>query len=371
MSNRFVQRISRRTVLGTGLFLGTSWALKACNTASVPGGTTPAESPTAGAGGQIVTGSFPGTTEALFREYASLFNQSGKGQLSIVPLLAFEQVARLKAAPDNPPFDVVILDDGQTDIAFKEGLLQPLPADKITNLSNVDPLFINDKGLAPTFYMQGVVIGYNPERIKTPPSSWQALLDPNLDGQIGLVSMNSILGTSFMVELGKLQGGSESDIEPAFAALKQMLPKLGGVAANPGALSTLFQQGEVDIAPIWHNDALALKAKGVPIEWAVPETGMTGARYSLNVVSKPKSGLDSAAAFVDMALSKEAQTMLASSPYYYVPSDKTVSLAAAITEKIGAKNATEFMKQVNILDWQTINQQRAAWIERFNKEVSA
>jgi putative spermidine/putrescine transport system substrate-binding protein len=369
MSNRSMQRMSRRTVLGAGLFLGTSWALKACN-ATAPGGASQTGSPTAG-GGQLITGSFPGTTEALFREYAPLFSQMGKGQLSIVPLLAFEQVARLKAAPDNPPFDVVFLDDGQTDIAFKEGLIQKFPADKITNLGNIDPLFIDAKGLAPIFYMQGAVIGYNPERIKTPPTSWQALLDPNLDGRIGLVSMNSILGTSFMVELGKLQGGTESEIEPAFTALKQMLPKLGGVAANPGALSTLFQQGEVDIAPIWHNDALALKAKGMPIEWAVPESGMVGARYSLNIVSKPTAGLEVAAAFVDMVLGKEAQTMLARSPYYYGPSDKTVSLAPAITEKIGAKNATEFMKRANILDWQTINQQRSAWIERFNQEVSA
>jgi putative spermidine/putrescine transport system substrate-binding protein len=371
MSNQFIQRMSRRSVLGAGLFIGTSWALKACNTTATSGGTQ-AESPTAGAaGGQIITGSFPGTTEALFREYAPLFNQTGKGQLSIVPLLAFEQVARLKASPDNPPFDVVFLDDGQTDIAFKEGLLQKFPADKIQNLANIDPVFLDPKGLAPIFYMQGVVIGYNPERIKTPPTSWQVLLDPNLDGQVGLVSMNSILGTSFMVELGKVQGGSESNVEPAFAALKQILPKLGGVAANPGALSTLFQQGEVDIAPMWHNDALALKAKGVPVEWSVPESGMIGARYSLNIVSKPQAGLDAAAAFIDMALGKEAQTMLASSPYYYGPSDKTIPLDAAITEKIGAKTATDFMKRVNILDWQTINQQRSAWIERFNKEVSA
>lgn len=122
---------------------------------------------------------------------------------------------------------------------------------------------------------------------------------------------------------------------------------------------------------MWHNDALSLKTKGVPIEWAVPETGMIAARYSLNVVSKPKAGLEGAAAFIDMALGKEAQTILSSSPYYYVPADKTIPLAAGITEKIGAKNATEFMKQANILDWKTINQQRSAWIERFNKEVSA
>lgn len=370
MSDRFVQRMSRRTVLGAGLFVGTSWALKACTAATAPGGTTQASAPDSSSNGQVITASFPGTTENLFRDkLAPLFSQTGKGQLSVVPLLAFEQVARLKASPDNPPFDVVFLDDGQTDIALKAGLIQPFPADRSQSFSNVDSSFLSKEGLAPIFYMQGAVIGYNPERIKTPPKSWEAMLDPNLDGRLGLVSMNSILGTSFMVEMAKLKGGSESNIEAAFAALKQMLPKVGGVAANPGALSTLFQQGEVDIAPMWHNDVLSLKAKGVPVEWVVPESGMISARYSLNIVGKPKSGVDAAAAYIETAMGKEAQTILAASPFYFGPADKTVSLDAAITEKIGAKTSPEFMQKANVLDWATINQQRSTWIERFNKEV--
>lgn len=371
MSNRFMQQMSRRAVLGTGLFVGTSWALKSCAAATAPSGTTASTSTSSsGEGGLVITASFPGTTENLFRDkLGPLFSQTGKGQLNVVPLLAFEQVARLKAAPNNPPFDVAFLDDGQLDIAQKAGLIQPFPADRSKNFTNIDQSFLNAQGFAPIFYMQGMVIGYNPERIKTPPKSWEAMLDPNLDGRIGLVSMNSILGTSFMVGMGKAKGGSESNIEPAFAALKQILSKVGGVAANPGALATLFQQGEADIAPMWHNDVLSLKAKGVPVEWVVPDSGMIGARYSLNLVSKPKSSIDAAAAYIETALGKEAQTALADSPFYFGPSDKTVPLNAAITEKTGARTSPEFMKQVNVLNWQQINEQRSTWIERFNKEV--
>ncbi len=371
MSHRSMQRMSRRTVLGAGLFMGTGFALKACTAATAPNPSPQAESPAAPAGGgQLVTASFPGVNETLFRDkYAPLFNQAGKGELTVVPLLAFEQVARLKASPTNPPFDVVFLDDGQTSIALKEGLIQPFPTDKLSNLANIESSFLSKQGLAPIFYVQGIVIGYNPERVKTPPKSWQAMLDPNLDGRVGLVSMNSILGTSFMVELGKVNGGSESNIDPAFAALKQILPKVGGVAANPGALATLFQQGEVDIAPMWHSDVLTLKAKGVPVDWVVPESGMIGARYSFNIVKNPKASLETAIAYIDMVLSKEAQTIVAGSPYYFGPSDKTIPLAAGITEKIGATSSTEFMKKVNVLDWSQINDQRPAWIERFNKEV--
>jgi len=45
-----------------------------------------------------------------------------------------------------------------------------------------------------------------------------------------------------------MNGGSESNIEPGFKALNDLKPNLAAVAANPGALATLFQQGQVDIS---------------------------------------------------------------------------------------------------------------------------
>jgi putative spermidine/putrescine transport system substrate-binding protein len=46
-----------------------------------------------------------------------------------------------------------------------------------------------------------------------------------------------------------MHGGSESNVEPGFAALQQLKPNLSAVAANPGALAALYQQGQVDISP--------------------------------------------------------------------------------------------------------------------------
>ncbi|PSB19057.1 ABC transporter substrate-binding protein [filamentous cyanobacterium CCP1] len=373
MMSRSTQRITRRAVLGTGLFLGTSWALKSC--ASAPNGDATADggesSPEGGAtAGELVVASFPGTTDSLYREkLAAIVDQETGIKVSAIPLLAFEQVARLKASPDNPPFDVVILDDGQNDIALREGLIQAFPADKSQNLADVEPSFIDSQGLAPIFYAQGAVLGYNPERITTPPTSWDALFDPNLGGRIGLVSMNSVLGTSFMVELAKLRGGSESEIEPAFVALREILSNVNGVAANPGALLTLFQQGEIDIAPMWHNDVMNLKARGLPIEMGLPESGIIAARYSLNVVSQPVAGIDRAVAYVDTMLGKAAQSAVVGDPYFYIPANSAAEFPAEFEEIMGVSSIADFMAKANTLDWATINQQRSAWIEQFNREI--
>lgn len=370
MDRRFVNRLSRRSVLGAGLFLGTSWVLKACNaTVSQDSGAAGGEG---AVGGDLVVASFPGTTDAVMREEVAPVVAEKTGiNMSAQPLLAFEQVARVKASPDNPPFDLLLLDDGQNAVAIEEKLLQPFPEDRVPNASDVNPGFKSDDGLAPVFFAQGIVMAYNPEKVTTPPTSWEAMLDPNLDAQLGLVSLNSILGTSFMVEMAKVLGGDESNIEPAFEAVSEMLPRVSGVAANPGALVTLFQQGEVDVSPMWHNDALTLAERGVPVAIAKLDSGIAVARYSLNVVQNPTAGLDTALAGIDAMLSPEAQAALVAAPYFYIPSNDTVKFPPELVEVMGIESVNDFIAMSHGLDWATINPQRAEWIERFNQVVQA
>lgn len=168
MNNRSMQRVSRRSVLGAGLFLGASWALKGCEASTTT--QAPAGAGAEGVGGELIVASFPGTTDSLFRDSLApvVADQTGV-TISAQPLLAFEQIARVKASPENPPFDVLILDDGQNAVAVAEDLLQPFPADSSPNSSDVNPAFLSDQGLAPIFYAQGIVLAYNTERVQTPP----------------------------------------------------------------------------------------------------------------------------------------------------------------------------------------------------------
>lgn len=370
MNNRSMQRVSRRSVLGAGLFLGASWALKGCEASTTT--QAPAGAGAEGVGGELIVASFPGTTDSLFRDSLApvVADQTGV-TISAQPLLAFEQIARVKASPENPPFDVLILDDGQNAVAVAEDLLQPFPTDSSPNSSDVNPAFLSDQGLAPIFYAQGIVLAYNTERVQTPPTSWEVMLDPNLNAQLGLVSLNSILGTSFMVELAKVLGGGEDNIEPAFTAVSEMLPRVNGVAANPGALLTLFQQGEIDVSPMWHNDALTLAERGIPVGIASLESGIAAARYSLNIVKNPAAGLDRAVAYVDAMLSAAAQSQVVGAPYFYIPSNNTVDFPPQLAAAMGIESVDDFIAMAHNLDWAAINPQRAEWIERFNQTVQS
>ena len=49
--------------------------------------------------------------------------------------------------------------------------------------------------------------------------------------------------------------------------MNDLKPNLAAVAANPGALATLYQQGQIDIGPGNFNAIQILKARGVPVEF--------------------------------------------------------------------------------------------------------
>src|SRR5260370_1049277 len=130
--------------------------------------------------------------------------------------------------------------------------------------------------------MQVIGIGYNPKKIAAPPKSWDELWEPKYKGRVGLTALNSQLGIAFLAELNRRKGGDEGNFEPAFKALRELLPNVGAIAANLGAYATLWQQEQIDIAPYNFNFVQTLKGKDVPVELAIPGSEGAPAFASLN-----------------------------------------------------------------------------------------
>jgi putative spermidine/putrescine transport system substrate-binding protein len=162
-------------------------------------------------------------------------------------------------------------------------------------------------------------------------------------------------------------GGSESNIEPGFKALNDLKPNLAAVAANPGALATLFQQGQVDISPGNFNAIQILKARGVPVEFVVPKEGAIAFKTTIHIVKNTKNK-DLAVALIEAAMSPDVQTRLMQSPYLVVPTNSKVQMQGEIS-KVLVKDQAELKKKFVFQDWKKINEQRAQWIERFNREI--
>ncbi|MDC7787620.1 extracellular solute-binding protein [Rhodoplanes sp. TEM] len=318
------------------------------------------------AAGSLVATTYPGTWEVAQRQILlPAFTRATGASVALQPVLALDAVAKIAASRANPPFNVVLMDEGPYLAALDLGIFAPLPKDKVKNLADLPERFIDPNGRGAFISAQIMGIVYNPTAIKTPPTSWLDLWKPQYKGRVGITGLGSSLGAAWMVEIAKLHGGSESNMDPGFAALKTLLPNLGAVAPNPGALATLFQQGQIDIGFNYLNAVLPLAQRGVEIAIARPDSGWVLVRNSLHAIAG-SANLDLCYAYIDAALSGAVQGQMAAAPNFLAPTNRTVAFGSEL-QKV-ARNDQD-LAALTLVDWKALNPQRSALIERFNKEV--
>jgi putative spermidine/putrescine transport system substrate-binding protein len=198
------------------------------------------------------------------------------------------------------------------------------------------------------------------------PKGWKDLFEAKYNGKVGISGFGTTFGTSSLIEISKLYGGSLTNVDPAFEQLKKWLPNVAVIAQNPVAVNTLFQQGQMDVTYTNFQTVSTLKARGVDIEFVKPETGPIAFYTTLHVV-KNATNKDNAYKFIDTVLSTEVQTALQKPPHGLLSVNKNVSLQPDFPSDI-VKSHAELASFVHH-DWRQINPHRAAWIERFNKEI--
>ena len=342
--------IDRRQYLRIALATGTVWTL--------PQELFAAEN--------LVAVTFPGTFHDAHRAILVPHFKKGTGaDVTLTTQLAVDVISKLAAAgAGKPPFDIAMLDEGPLLDGVKQGLFAEYPVAQSANWKDLHPTFQDKWG--PKVTMQAVGIGYNPKRVKNPPRSWDDLWKPEFKGRVGLTALNSSLGVAFLAEIARLRGGGETNIEPAFKALRELLPNVGAISANLGAHATLFQQEQVDIAPHNFNFVENLRSKGVNLEFVVPETGAVGWRTSLHI-AKHAANHKLAAQYIESHLVPDVQSEMQKAPYWIIPTNSKVGLAGPVQEKLGKTMAD--LGKIRFQDWAAINERRGAWIERFNREI--
>ncbi len=292
---------------------------------------------------------------------------TGNAPIVLDPMLSVDQIAKVTAARANPPIDVMLHDPGPGLQAIAAGLVEPYPVARSAYYKELIPVAQEPEG--PAAFFQVVGLTYNPETVKTPPTSWADLWSPAFKNRVGITNLASTLGTGFLVEVARMNGGSEANVEPGFAALQKLKPNLSAVAANPGALASLYQQGQIDISPGNFNAIQILKAQGVPVEFVAPKEGAIAFRTTMHI-TKNSPNPELAFKLIEAALSPEVQSALMASPYLVVPTNTRVKIAGEVATALVASH-DDMQKRFVFQDWRRINEQRAGWLERFNREMRA
>jgi putative spermidine/putrescine transport system substrate-binding protein len=316
---------------------------------------------------RLVFATFTGSWEEAHRDVLvpAFRRANGNAEITLDPMLSVDQIAKVTAARANPPIDVMLHDPGPALVAIGQDLVDDFPVAQSVHFKDLIPDAQDVKGPAPFFQVVGIT--YNPEKIRTPPTSWADIWKPEFKGRVGITNLNSTLGTGWLVEVARMRGGNETNVEAGFKAIEELRPNLGAVAANPGALATLYQQGQIDIGPGNFNAIQILKARGVPVEFVAPKEGAIAFKTTIHVV-KNSPNREMAFRLIEAALSPEVQTRLMNSPYLIVPTNTKVAMTGEIA-KVLAKDHADMKSKFVFQDWAAINRQRSAWIERFNRDI--
>lgn len=340
--------LSRRALLAGGALLVTTTALPR----------------RAAAAGRVVAPVYPGPWEEAYRAVVvPAVKKNADVDVVLTPLLALDQVAKVKASRSAPPVDIFLLDPGPAVVAIEDGLVDKFDPSRLKNIGNLPKTFHDEWGVAVAAQIVG--IAYNPKKVDRP-KGWKDLFDPKYYGKVGISGFGTTFGTSSLIEISKQYGGSLTNVDPAFEQLKKWLPHVGAIAQNPIAVNTLFQQGQMDVTYTNFQTVSTLKGRGVDIEFVKPDSGPIAFYTTIHVV-KNAPNKDNAYKYIDTILGTDVQAALQKPPYNLLSVNKNVPLQPDMPKDL-VKSHEELASFVQH-DWRKINPHRAAWIERFNKEI--
>ena len=313
---------------------------------------------------ELIVGSWGGVWDDTVKEniVKPLVAETG-AEVAILSGSSSDQFARLLASPDAPPVDVLFLDLDIAVSGFAKGMFEILDVSTIPNLANVYPAAIYGDGQAVAQSFGAVTIVYDSTKIEI--DSWEAFFDEANTGKYA-ISPVDIWGFYVLSALAHTKSGDVNNLDAGWTALKQVAP---GAAMSIGdyALRQVFEREEVAFATMYGCEAYVMFTSGLEnIRAAKPKEGMIAVPNML-VIPKNSRNPELARRFVHYALSRESQLAFTLA-YAAGPSVKGVEVPEEIIPWLPHGEA-EFETMIRP-DWATLNVERDAMIERWNREVA-
>jgi putative spermidine/putrescine transport system substrate-binding protein len=278
-------------------------------------------------------------------------------------------IAILRTQKASPNYSVMMMDDIGVPIAKAENLITQLPKDKIPNLANVFPNFMYNDSYGAAFAISTVGPWYH-KSIK-PVESFADLWSERFRGRYMMVtpkqtqSIHMLTIASSMVT-GKPILEAQYELDKGWAKLAELKPNVQTIYENSNVAVLAVSQGQADVGgPDFSKQILPFIAKGAPLVMAQPSEGLFAGVNTVTLV-KGAPEPDLGAAFIDYMLSTSVQKGL---------SEYTVAAPAVSGVTLDAKTAAivpypeSRMKEMKlyVLDWEKINPQRGAILDKYNQ----
>ncbi|KQN77517.1 extracellular solute-binding protein [Devosia sp. Leaf64] len=315
------------------------------------------------AAGGLVAATFPGNWEDGYRRVLTPLLSEKGFDLTILPALAQDQLAKVMASPDAPAFDTLLMSPGQGAVAIENDLIQKIDPARLSNWDKLDPAFQGEYGPTVTVEVNGIC--YNPGLVPRPAGYADLFNKPEYAGKVSWTGFGSNTAVMAYTQLAKIFGTGSDDMEAVFQLFRDHPDQLNNVVDSTNSQMTLFQQGEIAVFMCSTGNVAKLKSLGLNAEFVHPETGSPAAPVNIHL-TKGSQDVDAAYAYMDAAISAAAQTELMAPPTATFPTNHDVALTPEIEQYV----TREDLPNLVYPDWTLINQNRDAWIRAFDAVVA-
>ena len=317
----------------------------------------------------IIVPSPGGTFEKAQREImVADFEKENDAEVLIETLLSLQCLNMLKAEKDDPKLAVGNIDEIYGIQAVAEDLFATLDYSKLSNFKDVTPKAVADHGKYVGWFFAHELIAYNSEYVKDPPKSWEDLLDPKWEGKIIFPDITTSHGMGMLVLLAKLNGGSETNIDPGFEKIKALKPNILTFWTNHDQVARMLNLGEAWIA-VWCSDRAYAQqyVLNSPIRTVIPEEGLY---YWRCVTGIPKNLKDKELAYkwIDALLSPKVQKYMTEA-VLTVPVNTTIKLdlPADLVDKLMSESTFDKFVKFDLVE---VSKHAGEWTERFRREIT-
>lgn len=309
----------------------------------------------------FVVATFGGTYEETLRKkiipgFESAHNTKVSTELGIGNTF----MPKIIASRNNPPYDVVYLNEDEAIFGEAAGLWAPVEDKDIPNLADIYPIAKPPQLPMYSAMVYEFTLAYNPKKMDAP-KSWADLWKPGI--KVGVPHISATYGIIFLQIAAELNGGGVDNMAAGFAQLK----KLDNMVIYKGVTEgySKFQLGEMDAALFYRHRAQALMDDGISLAVATPTEGTYGMRTGMRI-AKNAPNLELAKTWVNDAMSVDYQ--MAFAPDLYSPTNSKVVLPPELAAKhvYGADK----VNSLRFCDWTKLNPQKPALLEQWNKQFA-
>ncbi|MBS0517091.1 MAG: extracellular solute-binding protein [Proteobacteria bacterium] len=275
----------------------------------------------------------------------------------------------LRTQKANPNYSVMMMDDVGVPIAKAEHLITQLPKDKIPNLAKVFPNFMYNDSYGAAFAVSTVAPWFN-KSVK-PVESFADLWSERFRGRYMMVTPKQtqtvqLLAVAASMATGKPILEAQYELEKGWPKMAELKPNVQTIYDSINTAILAVSQGQADAAgPDFSKAVLPAIARGAPLVQAKPAEGAFAGVNTVTLVNKAPEP-DLGAAFIDHILSPAVQKGMAE---YTIaaPSVSGVDLDAKTAAVVPYPESRMKEMKLYVLDWEKINPQRGAILDKFNQ----